>query len=236
MKKVVLAVVALCFGFAASAQVTVGGNLGIALTQGSGSTTTTLGSLSETIDKTIRRSGTININPKVGYKLGENDEVGLYLGYSFDRSCAKSPNSSDRTYQAVNHWRVAPYYRYSFANMGKFRFFSELSVPFEWQSKIKDHVETGSITTDTKLDKTAFAWGIALTPGVTFQAGKHCSLDLYIDLLSIGYKHVKKVDNTASGVEDIDKLNVFYTGLNSYNNVLGVNNSVSFRIGYSYTF
>lgn len=106
MKKVFLAAVLAVSSLAASAQIWVGGSLGLGINdpEAEGAKSTTA----------------ITIAPEVGYTLNEKWDVAVALNGTFV-SCDG---------ESVNNFSVEPYARYTFAQMDKVSFFVEGGLGF----------------------------------------------------------------------------------------------------------
>lgn len=106
MKKVILSAAVALMSFAASAQVWVGGSLGLQITdpdyEGSKSITT------------------FTISPEVGYTLNDNWDIAIAINESYASQDGESANSIS----------VEPYARYTFAKSGIASFFIDGGVGF----------------------------------------------------------------------------------------------------------
>ena len=175
----------------------------------------------------------------------------MTFGYAFNNSVAVSTDPDDldidlddnlldfysKTKVNSSAWQLAPYFRYAVANFGKGSFFVEASLPFAWGLPTKTHSEWEYTILGNTFDgeenvtssARTFAWGIALTPGFSYQMGKHCSMDLYVDVFSIAYN--QKITTTEIGsIESVVRDNQFYIGVNS------LPEHQLFRLGFNYTF
>lgn len=143
MKKLfVIAAMAIC-SLGASAQVWLGGSLGLNFTQANGDA-----KVSGVNDETQTE---FTIMPEVGYTLDEKWDVAIGLGFASVSNVGGVKDAGNETQFAVN-----PYARYTFANVEKLGFFVDLGVQFESISPKKG-------------DSTSAFWG-GVKPGVKYAA------------------------------------------------------------------
>ena len=115
MKKIVMTLAAAFVATAMSAQVYVGGSLGI----NAWSSQKNAGDRSET---------TFKIMPEIGYNINDAWAVGTVIGYVSDKWQGVEGVSE-------NAFVIAPYARYTFAKCGKVNFFIDGGVGFTTASK-----------------------------------------------------------------------------------------------------
>lgn len=139
MKKFMMVAVMAMASLAASAQVYVGGGLGLNFTKAH------TGADSET---------TFTISPEVGYEFNEKWSAGIQLGLT---------TSSENT-----AFSLAPYARYTFADLGNVAFFCDGGIDF---------IAYGS--------GNGTGFGIGVRPGVAFKASEKISFEAKLGY--IGY-------------------------------------------------
>lgn len=115
MKKIVMTLAAAFVATAMSAQVYVGGSVGI----NAWSSQKNAGDRSET---------TFKIMPEIGYNINDAWAVGTVIGYESDKWQGVEGVSE-------NAFTIAPYARYTFAKCGKVNFFIDGGVGFTTASK-----------------------------------------------------------------------------------------------------
>ena len=252
MKKVFMIIAAACFCVAANAQVLIGGNLGFGITSNNGKSTTIINNPSSTTTSKWDgdRSTSFQIAPKIGYQLNDRMSFGVTIGYILNRFVAISEDPSNSSYvdyysKAVTSmptFYFSTYFRYAVAKFGKGgSFFLEASVPHAWNMATKTHTETdytllGTAThneTDVTSPTKTFRFKFMVTPGFSYAIGKHCSVDLYLDLASIAYQHNRTttyVESSVGSNEKIDNTHQFYIGVN------GLPEDQLFRLGFNYVF
>lgn len=115
MKKIVMTLAAAFVATAMSAQVYVGGSLGI----NAWSSQKNAGDRSET---------TFKIMPEIGYNINDAWAVGTVIGYESDKWQGVEGVSE-------NAFVIAPYARYTFAKCGKVSFFVDGGLDFTTASK-----------------------------------------------------------------------------------------------------
>lgn len=276
MKKVLLTLAVTCFAFAASAQIVVGGQIGFSTDNGNVNSHTVLsgsGVPGADYDRTWDRPAdpytSFTFMPKIGYNLNEKMQVGAQLGFTLTNQTiynAVHGLAYTYTYPEAEDWEkistfefsIAPYFRYNVAEFGKFTFFCEAQFYFTLTAKptytyhatkIEDAV-TGftydAVDTTFKGNTSRTSFGINITPGLNYKFTDHVSMDIYIDLLGLGFYHSHTnnfIDNNPNNV------NGTYTDTEEYNttsnyfhftanaNAQTVREHLSlFRIGFNYVF
>lgn len=121
MKKILFSLLFVCCSLAASAQVWVGGSVGLNFTKPDGGDGIT----------------TLVIAPEVGYNLNEKWGIGVALEEA--ALFTKSDNG--------NAFSLAPFARYSFARVGIANFFVDGGVQFGTQNFDEAYQKMGSVTT-----------------------------------------------------------------------------------------
>ena len=274
MKKVLLTLAVTCFAFAASAQIVVGGQIGFNTNNGNLNSHTVLSGTGvpgadydRTWDRPANPYTSFTFMPKIGYNLNEKMQVGAQLGFTYTTTTiynAVYGLSYSYTYPEAEDWEkistfdfsIAPYFRYNVAEMGKFTFFCEAQFYFGITSKptYTDHatkLEVLGLTYDAvdttyKGNTSITSFGISVTPGLNYKFTDHVSMDIYIDLLGLGFNH--RHINT---FDDNNPNNVYgtYTDTEEYNttsndfyfnanfNAQTVREHLSlFRLGFNYVF
>ena len=211
MKKLFITIAFVAATMFASAQLYVGGNLGMKITNSS------LKSGSET--QTQKKTFDLEIVPTVGYMFADNMGVGLDFGMKFNKETTPKEviMATDDKIEKETSWVIAPYFRYVFAELDNFKFYADAKVAMTFG---KEKIEQGSSKSDG--DKT-FNLGIGIIPGLSYDLTDNIAMVAEIDVLSLGY-NMRKVTEPN---DDVKKTNKF--GLH-------VNNNADIKIGFVYNF
>ena len=167
MKKFILVLAAAVIAVAASAQVYVGGSVGIAsVKNGAADKTTTA----------------FNIIPEIGYNLDDAWALGIKVGYQQGASLNAVEDMSAN--EDVKQFTVEPYARYTFAKLGPVSVFTDLGFSYQWSQLGVDN--------DAYKYNT---YAIGVKPGVSVNLSKHFSFIAHAGFL--GYKNSKcKLDGS----------------------------------------
>lgn len=267
MKKALLTLALAAFAFAANAQFVLGGQIDFRSFGGSTAYNhvdpIAAGSYDYvTPGYTEVNTNTLSILPKIGYNLNEKMQVGAKLGFVWNKTKDFSGYDVIRSQVAdFEGWTsesslgfiVAPYFRYNFANSGKFTFFCEAQVALQINPNAKLHTYNSAYTiagvniAEVDEDDLTYSFkstSIALTivPGVNYKINDKFSADLYVDLLGLGFTHRTTTtfnDYTVGGVADTYETtrnyNDFYLMANCDAQTLRNHLNV-FRLGFNYHF
>lgn len=230
MKKVLLTLTMAAFAFAANAQFVVSGSASFNTNGGSVYSKTEAVATNETkIPNNI--FNTLSFDPSFGYMLSDNMQVGLGfgLGYTYTKNfntvapwneAYTTPNLDAENWTSTSqlNFKIAPYFRYYFAETGNFKLFCEASISWSingapstrfFATKInadaaagvvgRDAVDTtfigayyGVLPTGTTIDKhtiTDMALGISVVPGVNYKINDNFSVDLYLEFIRASFIH-----------------------------------------------
>ena len=116
--------------------------------------------------------------------------------------------------EQLTSYTIAPYLRYELIQFGDVAFFAELTAYYSVVNQPKRHDFLDwyrydmhyTIDTTFSITKSSVSLGAKLTPGLSWQLSHHCSIDLYLDVLSLVYDYttvdeltvIKEFDYTAS--------------------------------------
>lgn len=173
MKKLI-ALVALCAAITATtqAQSFVSGAFGI---QTEGGEQTFNGTTTDNPSST-----TFQIGARYGYNLNDKWAIGAGIAYSSESS--SYVNGNDETIEnSENIFYFAPFARYTFANLGKFKFIGEAQLAYGKGGS--EEVDAG--TTTTGPDKSVIAFNIQ--PVVQFEINEKWSIESTVSVVSLGY-------------------------------------------------
>lgn len=217
MKKALLTFALAAFAFTASAQWIMGGQIGFNH-QSAHDDNYLPGSTSST---------TFAVQPKVGYNLNENWQIGatIVFGYDYTRNYA----GADNTYASWADLQIgiSPYARYSYGVWKKWSLFVEGSIIFGMTPESTRYTYVnGNETGNVKMGNDVTFLGIGLVPGMNYKLSDKFSLDLYLDVASISWSLVNR--NGFSSHDFTVGANLDARTINAYLN--------NFRIGFNYHF
>jgi len=194
MKKVFLTLAFAGLAIAANAQIILGGQLGFNTTGG----TYTQENANPVWDMPNNKAMGLTVAPTISYVLNDKMQIGLTLEYSYGSAtnytaAAYALNQEVWSKTSNTMFTVAPYFRYYFANAGKFNFFCEAALGFGISPRDKhhDYSNVPVVGYDNEYDgitKTTMI-GLSIIPGVNYRINDHWSADCYIDLAGIAFLH-----------------------------------------------
>ena len=216
MKKVLLTFALAAFAFTASAQWIAGGQIGFNH-QGAHDDNYLPGSTSAT---------SFAVQPKVGYNLNENWQIGatIVFGYDYNRAYMGADNTYNS--QVDLQFGISPYARYSYGVWKKWSLFVEGSFIFGMSPKSTAYNVVNGNENSTELNNDVTFLGVGLVPGMNCKLSDKFSLDLYLDVASISWSLVNR-----NGFSSHD----FTVGANFDARTI-TNYLNNFRIGFNYHF
>ncbi len=197
MKKVFLTLTMVAFAMAANAQFILGGQLGFSTT--GGNTHYEAIAPANAFDYPATKTTDLIIAPSIGYVLNDNMQVGLSLMYVTGSSI--NYGTVGTYYAGHEDWvkgkggafGIAPYFRYYFAQAGKFNFFCEATLTFIARGRSHTHTYDNSVTPviDVEADgPTSYSIiDFSIVPGVNYKFSDKWSADCYIDLAGLAFTH-----------------------------------------------
>lgn len=247
MKKVLLTLALACFAMAANAQFILGGQLGFNTNGG----TYTQENANPVWDAPNNKAMNFTIAPTISYVLNDNMQVGLSLLYATGSTtnfmqAAYALNQEAWTKTSNTMFAVSPYFRYYFAQAGKFNFFCEAALTFGVSPRNKHHDFSNApapLGFDNSYDgNTSMSFlSLSITPGVNYKFNDKWSADCYIDLAGLAFTHSSVKTYAGFGATNPDEListdvtNTF--GLNVDASAQTLNAHLgNFRIGFNYHF
>ena len=215
MKKLFLTLAFVAATMFASAQLFVGGSLGMDFR----SEKTTYDGATNVNAKTF----VFNFNPNVGFMFAENMGAGLEINFAFDKTTnPKNDVNLVENIDKTTTFGVTPYFRYVFATVDNFTFYADGKVNF---STSKDKNVNDGTTTDG--DKT-MKFGINVVPGFAYNLTDNISFNAELNILKLGWNMTKTTEpKDALGNETVRK---------SSNFGFGINEPTAIKIGFFYTF
>lgn len=270
MKKVLLTLALAAFTFAANAQFVVTGNIGFNTNGGSvydkeEYTATGFTTISSTSKVPQNINNLFTFGPSVGYMLNDKMQVGLGfdLSISYRKTFSSGINNDTTPHLDAEAWTkvsqtyftVAPYFRYYFMEAGNFNFFCQATV--NWQINGRPHTHIGNPGVDTsyvgtyinpltydqlnKHTETSMTLGINIVPGVNYKFNDNFSADLYLDIVSVNFRHQWQKEyleftNVTITVKQTKRTrnNNFRFGADFDN--LSINQILGFRLAFNYHF
>lgn len=157
-----LAVIAM-FAISASAQYYIGGSLSFesnTIKPKGGDKTTTTG---------------FGFAPEFGYSLDDRTDIGLAIGFS--NRTEKHGDNKDKD----NTFRIAPYYRYTFLEFGKFQVAGQADLSFS-TSKTKDE-SAGTVHSEYKNS----GFGLMVAPVLKYNLSDKFTLLTNLNFANLGF-------------------------------------------------
>ena len=161
MKKVMLMVAFMVAAVAASAQVYIGGSLGVSSNK------------DYYADGDVEPDATVNFHftPEIGYNLDENWAVGLGLTFDFTKNPVDEDGDKVRGIDPKYFgFEIAPYARWTFARWNKVSLFLEGGLAYGFD-KMKWDEEVGNKTVTEENKKSYFKIGVK--PGLRVDLTDH---------------------------------------------------------------
>ena len=221
MKKLFITIAFVAAAMFASAQLYVGGSLGMATQSGkykfeSGSTT---------VETDMPKTFSFTFAPEAGFMFADNMGVGLKLGFGMGKRTSKDGTDPViTTTRKTTEIGFMPYFRYVFAEVDNFKFYADAQVAYA-MSKPKVTVEGGETTITQDGNKTTTI-GFGIVPGMAYQLTDNISMNCALNILELGFQTQKTVE------KDGDDTGT--TKVNSFG--FGVNEASPITIGFFYTF
>ncbi len=228
MKKLFITIAFVAATMFASAQLYVGGSLGMNMQNGKDKVEGNGVSLEQDQPKTF----TFVFAPEAGFMFADNMGVGLQLGFGFGKTTEKiyedemgNPIDPAAT-ETVKTTTIgfAPYFRYVFAEVDNFKFYADARVSY-LMAKPKAKIEQDGTSLEVEGAKTT-ELGFGIVPGMAYQLTDNISMNCALNILELGFNSTK-VKQENNGVTATQKTN---------NIGFGVNEPTAIEIGFFYTF
>lgn len=243
MKKLFITLALVAFAMTANAQWILGGQLGFNTTSG-----TYTQEAAPTWNTPNTKTTSFTIAPTISYVLNEKMQIGLSLGYDMltntnYTAAAYALNQEAWAKTTASMFSIAPYFRYYFAQAGKFNFFCEAALEFGIIQRSNHHdysnVPLASYDNTYKGNLSTSVLALTIVPGVNYRISNHWSADCYIDLAGLAFTHTSVktygVGTDADALFDTDVTNTF--GLMANTSAQDLNAHLgNFRIGFNYHF
>lgn len=222
MKKLFITIAFVAATMFASAQLYVGGSLGMNMQNGKYEASGD----GVTISQDMPKEFTFTIAPEVGFMFNDNMGVGLQFGFGLGKTTAKDYTFDPAATETVKTTIIAfaPYFRYVFAEVDNFKFYADAKLTYG-MNKPKATIEQDGTTVTFDGNKTTLI-GFGVVPGMAYQLTDNISMNCALNILELGFNTTKEVQE-ADGVKETWKTNEFG---------FGVNNATPITIGFFYTF
>lgn len=186
MKKIILAFVIVCSCMCVSAQVYVGGSIGI---------------YHQNHKEYDTKTTQVNILPEVGYTI--NDKWAIGTTVSFWQNKQKYP---ERVYE-IKSFSISPYARYSYFRKNIFSLFVDGGPNISFQKDKSKYYEDNDYYRDNN-DRTTYL-GLKISPGV---AVKVCDkISILAHLGALRYNHSDKEETFNFNLSNSLSFGVFYS-------------------------
>lgn len=263
MKKVLITLALVCLAMVANAQFVLGVDASVNVQNTNSSANiqyykTATHDTNFTNNLIKQKSVGFSVALRAGYQFNRA-RVGLGFGYGtttltnhvFVDSLPKLESWMKQTFSVISGLL---YFRYNVIEIGDISIFAELDGTLSITPNVKNHVYSNQlallsgdnkdvIDTTYNGDTKITAFSVSVVPGVSWQISPYCSLDLYIDLLRIGYAYSKTsvIQETPSFNDKKDKTETtttdsqFVFGCQMSPNSL-FNDLSLFRLGFNLSF
>ena len=225
MKKLILIAAAALCSYTLSAQIFVGGRVGVDAT-GTEVQTSVIGGTSTEVKMPGQFS--VEIAPNIGYILNDKLCVGARIPVRI------GPNSKDADAKTSNSFLglgINPYGRYTLLTLGKFGLAAEAGVDFRWGKTTNAYPNFEEKIVKDYTTSTDFE--IYVEPVVTYALNDKITLEAGINLFNLGYNmHSTKNTNSEDGDYDVTKDSAFNFGARS-NSVFETG---AINVGFTYKF
>ncbi len=216
MKKFFLvALLGLAVSASLSAQVFVGGQIGVNTTSTTNKNVNPVATTSATL---------VNINPNVGYKFNDKMSVGGRLGLSFG-----STNANTSTFG----FGIQPYFRYTVLNFGRFGIAAEANLDISTTTQTQKTANVGVQRNNS------FTFSIGALPVLLFALNEHFTLEANINVLNLnlGFGSTKATFTPEGGnaITNTDTSN-FNLGIGADTNSVFANGIGAITVGFTYAF
>ena len=192
MKKLFITIAFVAATMFASAQLFVGGSLGVDM----GSTT---------YDGTkVEKTFGFTVAPGVGYMFSDNMGVGVDLIFKSDKSTLPE---ADNFWSKTTNFGVEPYFRYVFAEVDNFKFYADARINFNKEKESRKEDE-GHGDKTTKI-------GFNIVPGLQYNFTDNISMVAKLNVLRLGYNMETLEEYEAEGDKTVKtKTSGFGLGIN----------------------
>lgn len=248
MKKILLTTLLAVLAMTAGAQISLGGVVGVNTTGGSNHynhvAPTATSSYDYTVggDRSLMKTTTITLMPQIEYTLNDKFDVGADIGAEWSKTTDRSGYTTLRQQvEGFDGWRstaawsflFAPYVHYNMIHSGRWTIFGEAQLTFSLTPNATRHIYTSAYSLygvdhpEVDADDMSYSLhessiGITVVPGVDYSVNEWLSIDLYIDLMGVGFIHSRTTEfndyTTAGGATNTNEVtkteNLFFLTAN----------------------
>ncbi len=168
MKKILLVVSFICATMVASAQLYVGGSLGLGF-----------GSVKDDDGNKLHSTTRFSLFPEVGFSFNEKLDLGISAGFGMN---SRKPEGGDAV--KTNSWEVAPYLRYSFVEFGKLKVMGKASL-----------YVNGS---KTEQEEKTTSFGLGIVPVLGYSVSDNFILLANLNFLGLDLSNTKIKDGNST--------------------------------------
>ena len=228
MKKLFITIAFVAATMFASAQLYVGGSLGMGIQNGKDK----IEGNGVSIEQDQPKAFTFVFAPEAGFMFADNMGVGLQLGFGFGKTTEKiyedalgNPIDPAAT-QTIKTTTIgfAPYFRYVFAEVDNFKFYADARVSYLMSKPKVKYEQDGTTVTADGAKTTELGFGIV--PGMAYQLTDNITMNCALNILELGFNSTK-VKMEQDGVTATSKTNEIG---------FGINDPSPITIGFFYTF
>ena len=224
MKKLFITIAFVAATMFASAQLYVGGSLGMDMQNGKYKAEGNGMSITQDMPKAF----TFTFAPEAGFMFADNMGVGLKFGFGMGKEVETEyfydPDYTVKVTTKTTILAFAPYFRYVFAEVDNFKFYADAQLAYA-MNKPKVTSESDGTTVTVDGAKTT-ALGFGIVPGMAYQLTDNISMNCALNILELGFT-TTKTKQTEDNVTYSETVNDFG---------FGVNNATPITIGFYYTF
>ncbi len=225
MKKLFITIAFVAATMFASAQLYVGGSLGMNTESGKVKAENS----GTTVEQDAPKTFVFTFAPEVGFMFNDNMGVGLQLGFGMGKMTQKDYSFDPAATLTVKTTTIAfaPYFRYVFAEVDNFKFYADAKVSYA-MNKPKATFEQDGTTVTQDGDKTT-TLGFGIVPGMAYQLTDNISMNCALNILELGFQTEKTIEKDVDGAgTDVT------TTTNDFG--FGINMPSPITIGFFYTF
>lgn len=199
MRRLLLIVLTLTLSHAAMGQLLLSGSVGYEH-KSSGYTQRSI----EAYDGTLPEGDLFTVSACVGFGIGDRVEVGIKPSATWSLYIYKTGEYSDKTKkwemlsQLKKDWllySVAPYFRLRVLHIGDLSLCAELTADISWgegSSETTEYSANDGSEIVMNIDTNYRRWGILLAPVVNYRFNDHWSVNLYLNMLTLGYSSTRE--------------------------------------------
>ena len=190
MKKIALTLALAAFAMTANAQWILGGQLEFNTNVGT-THYEAIAPYTTAFNHPSTKTANLRIAPSISYVLNKKMQVGLSLLYvtastvNYGTPATYYAGQEDWVRGNGGAFGIAPYFRYYFAQAGKFNFFCEATLAFVSSGRSHTHTVTPVIDVENDGPTSYSILDLSIVPGVNYKFNDKWSADCYINLAGL---------------------------------------------------